>query len=113
MKNTNITMNPVRAMMLPLPIVPSKTALKIERENALMEFLASCQQSVCVRDVMKNIGKFPGCNEPGTHGWAIPYDHKCQVISNTFKRLEAKGCIISTLYDGARYYSIPVTGGDK
>lgn len=108
------TLNAKTAMMKPLPILETKSGLKAIRDSVMMTFLENQEQSVCISDIMENIGEFPGCEE-NTYESAECEDtriqrirHKRNSIKSTVKRLETQGRILSTLFNGRRYYSIPV-----
>jgi len=109
-KNTN-TINPVHAMMKPMPeylVENNHAIIRAAQEQEVYKMLAGYDHSMTVADIVNTypMQKFPGWNE-NCHRWdggAGMYSRR--LISNTCKRLEEKGEIISTLLCGRRIYSL-------
>ena len=109
MKTLNTINHPVRSMMKPLPIYESRNALRERQEDCIYSYLAQQAEALCTRDVAEKCHNIPGVDM--RHGYPLPWE--VRRVSAILKRLEAKGHILSTLYCGKRYYSVPVTGGEQ
>ncbi len=118
--NTNIA-NPVLAMMKPLPDYMSdsnRAAIRAAQEKIVTEMLAAHDVSMTISDMVNaypdDWDKFPGYNENRArvrYGCTAYYFRR--LFSNTCKRLEQKGIVISALVHGSRIYSLPITKGGK
>lgn len=93
-------------IMKPIPVYTnSRYELRQAQENRVMEYLDGVKQSVTARDVFIN------CHDiPTRSAW---YTIDTRLCSKILQRLEQKGRVVSVLYCGSRYYSIPVNGGEQ
>lgn len=101
----------LKKMMKPMPIFSTDTNLKDSQEDTILNYLANFPYSVSVADATHDVLVFPGCVKPDGANMISVMKLKRKAITATFRRLERKGKIISTLYRGKRYYSIPIVGG--
>lgn len=109
MKTLNTINHPIRSMMKPLPVIESRNAKRERQEEYVLSYLTQQSEAVSSYDVTNNCRGIPDTDvRPGR-----PDTYEIRQISAILKRLESKGYILSTLYQGKRYYSVPVTGGDK
>ena len=109
MKTLNTINHPIRSMMKPLPVIESRDALRERQEDCVYSYLTQQTEALCTRTVAEKCGDIPGIDM--RRGRPLPW--QVRGVSAILKRLEAKGHVLSTLYCGKRYYSVPVTGGDK
>ncbi len=118
MKN-NVNANPVLAMMKPLPDYMSdsnRAAVCAAQEKIVTDMLASHDVSMTISDMVDaypySWDKFPGYNENRARYSHTAHDFR-RLFSNTCRRLEQKGIIISALVHGSRVYSLPIMNGGE
>ncbi len=104
----NKTMQSIMKPIDPNLIHANDAATKLEQEEIVLNILSRSSYSMRTRDIVNDFGdmtRFPGyCRD--RDGWS-PRAYKNRLVSSVCRRLEGKGKIVSTLFQGARLYSIP------
>lgn len=110
----NKTMQNVMKPVNPNTISATSADTKAAQEAVVMDILNKCPYSMTSRDVGDNIQlpTFPGFY-PDWLRWMPMQARSTRMASIVLRRLERKGALVSTLYQGYRLYSIPVVNGGE
>lgn len=113
MNMNEVSKNPIANLMKPITLYTSenRAQVKAAQEAAVMEFMRQQVESVKASRVFIDIPSIPevkGLSENMRDRWGMTAG--VRRTSSILRRLEQKGELVSVLFGGARYYSIPQGG---
>lgn len=105
----NKTMQNMMKPLNPATISANSEDTKRQQESIILGIMQNSPYSMTASDIGEGIilNTFPGYDPDRTYRWMRPDQRATRMASRVCKRLETKGEIVSTLYQGRRLYSIP------
>lgn len=105
-----VSKNPIANLMKPISVYDNADSAQIKaaQDAAIMAFMQEQSESVKASQVYTDIPTIPGVKTM----YSSPCDRWIKSMgtrrtSTILRRLEQKGELVSVLFRGARYYSIP------